>query len=350
MPSREGQETDRLAYLDVLRAVAALAVVLEHGLGIYQPGFREWAARYFTPGQAGVCLFLLISGFIVPVALERGGSNVRFWWRRFWRLFPLYWLSIGLAALYCWSFGWNLHGRPMGDVRMWLVNLTMLQEFVGQPHVLGLYWTLTLELMLYLGWSVCFGLGLLRRTALLLGIALTAYAVLGVAVLAKGRAFLLLTALVGMAVQRYTVGKLPGRTLAAAVAGLFLGLCVAVVSAEHKGRFVREFELLSLLAAWAAAYVVFAVAILGRNSWQPGPLVWCGRISYSLYLIHPLVLDFVRPAWLPWPVALGATVAAAAITYELVERPGIALGSALERRWLPFRASGMVSQERRAAV
>lgn len=105
-----------------------------------------------------------------------------------------------------------------------------------------------------------------------------------------------------------------------------------------------------MLTAWAAAYVVFAVAILGRNRWQPGPLVWCGRISYSLYLIHPLVLDFVHPAWLPPPVALGATVAAAAMTYYLVERSGIDLGSALERRWLPVRAPGMIPQERGVAV
>src|SRR5262249_50882169 len=125
---RENKATDRLAFLDALRGVAALAVVLEHGLGRCVPAYQAWSARYFTLGQAGVCLFLLISGFIIPLSLEKGGSNFRFWMRRFWRLFPLYWLSIGLAGFYCWQFSWELQGQPLREGKVWLLNLTMLQE------------------------------------------------------------------------------------------------------------------------------------------------------------------------------------------------------------------------------
>ncbi len=224
----DSRDTDRLRFLDGLRGVAALAVVVEHGLEVSLPGFTDWAARWFSLGQAGVCLFLLISGFIIPVSLERGGSNARFWWRRLWRLFPLYWLSLGLAALCC---------VRVGEPRTWLVNLTMLQEFLGHPHVLGVYWTLTLELLLYLACSVLFSLGLLRRTTWVLSLAVGGYLCLNILSLltarsfGKGRTFLLLTALVGLAFQRLTEGRLRVRTLVGALVVLSAGLALSILEA-----------------------------------------------------------------------------------------------------------------------
>src|SRR5947209_2434707 len=91
-------------------------------------------------GKIGVILFLVISGFIIPVSLEQGGSNARFWLRRFFRLFPAYWLSILLAYLS------TRCGRAVTGVQGWdwLVNLTMLEGFFGRPLVCGVFWTLQL--------------------------------------------------------------------------------------------------------------------------------------------------------------------------------------------------------------
>src|SRR5262249_25788818 len=153
---------DRLPFLDVLRGLAASAVVIQHGLDIALPGYRDFSFRYFNLGQFGVTLFMLISGFIVPVTLERGQSNVRFWFNRFFRLFPLYWASIALVWLYYHTLaperlypaeGWQ-----------WLVNMTMLQEFLRVPHVSEVFWTLTLELIFYVCCSTLYLLGLERRT------------------------------------------------------------------------------------------------------------------------------------------------------------------------------------------
>jgi peptidoglycan/LPS O-acetylase OafA/YrhL len=91
----------RLAFLDAGRALAAALVFLEHALHVCVPPFGEWSARHHVHlGRIGVLLFLTISGFIIPHSLQQGGSNARFWLRRFFRLFPAYWVCVLFAFLY----------------------------------------------------------------------------------------------------------------------------------------------------------------------------------------------------------------------------------------------------------
>jgi peptidoglycan/LPS O-acetylase OafA/YrhL len=326
--------SDRLEYLDALRGIAAAAVVLEHGLGVCLPGYKNWMTTHFALGQAGVCLFFLISGFIIPLSIETGGSSGRFWRRRFWRLFPLYWFSIGIAWL-CGQFGVTTYAVIGWDT--WLSNLTMAQEALGRPHVLGVFWTLSLELMLYAGCSLLFSLGLLRRTVLVFGLATAGYLFLVCGWVGGGRLFLLLTALFGMAVQRYTAGRLDRRRLTALTAGLVLALAASVL-----GGFLHipQFHLRSIVVAWTAAYAAFAVGLCLRNRRPPRSLTWSGRISYSLYLVHPLVLIVLPTTWSAWlylSALFGGTFALSIGTYHLIERPGIALGRSLERHRSPSR-------------
>jgi peptidoglycan/LPS O-acetylase OafA/YrhL len=111
-----------------------------------------------------------------------------------------------------------------------------------------------------------------------------------------------------------------------------------------------EFDLLALLTAWAAAYAVFSVGILARGWRWPTTLVGIGKISYSLYLIHPLVLVWLPPgpAWIYMPAFFALTLALAMVTYNLVERPCINLGRRLERH-APVVAQPVAATMRRAA-
>jgi hypothetical protein len=82
-------ETVRLAWLDALRGWAALVVALHHASYYYVPGLRSKMVDWFDPGRYGVLLFFLVSGYIVPVSLERHGDVRRFWIGRFFRIYPL---------------------------------------------------------------------------------------------------------------------------------------------------------------------------------------------------------------------------------------------------------------------
>src|SRR6516164_7357042 len=110
---------DRLIFLDVARGIAALMVVLEHGLEHCLPGYLQWSLPRINLGQTGVLLFFVISGFIIPASLQQGGSQARFWLRRLFRLFPLYWASIALAYA---SHRAGLLGTLPGGAGDWLLN------------------------------------------------------------------------------------------------------------------------------------------------------------------------------------------------------------------------------------
>jgi peptidoglycan/LPS O-acetylase OafA/YrhL len=76
-------------------------------------------------------------------------------------------------------------------------------------------------------------------------------------------------------------------------------------------------------------------------SW--GPLAWLGRISYSLYLWQEL---FLTPGWEPasqwwrhWPWNLLASLAAATLSYYLVEKPLIRTGQRLAAQPLSLSKS-----------
>src|SRR4051812_44006338 len=88
----------RLDFLDGLRGIAALAVFMAHAIHKVAPGFSAYYEPYFNMGNWGVVLFFLCSGFILPVSLERQGSLGRFWVRRFFRLYPMYWISVAIVA------------------------------------------------------------------------------------------------------------------------------------------------------------------------------------------------------------------------------------------------------------
>ena len=158
--SAPGPAKERLAFLDVARGLAAALVLLEHCFTAVIPGFLKWGMDYNDVGRVGVCLFLLVSGFIIPVSLEQGGSNARFWLRRFFRLFPAYWFSILVAYVYVCAGAGRL---PPYKPWHWWLNLTMFQGFFRAPIAWGTFWTLQLELVIYIACSLLFALGLLRR-------------------------------------------------------------------------------------------------------------------------------------------------------------------------------------------
>ena len=366
----------RLAHIDALRGLAALLVVWLHVTEVFiqLPGRPADAWLYdiaasVDTGRIGVVLFFAISGFVIPSSLpptvDRQGvpSALRvFAVRRFFRLFPAYWLSLAGAAL----MGRALH-TPLPPATL-AANLTMLQGWFGVPDALGLYWSLRLELVFY---ALCAGLFALRglhRPAALAGAIVACGAVVAAAVGLRALAAadtvwpqaLVYLPLYALFIATMFWGALfrqwhdqrhqqSGQKMEAPVravfwlfaAGVLLGpLAVPLLHAWVPGS--ASTALWRMAIAQALGLGLFL--LLGRGGWQPGRLArWVGEGSYALYLFHPLVFYplfiAVQRGHLPWldgaPLAvslalsLAGSLLLATAVHRGVEQPAIRWGRRL---------------------
>lgn len=330
--------SNRLDFVDGLRGFAAVCVVIAHACGELWPDFYTFQFTVFEPGSFGVNIFFLCSGFVIPLSLERNGSLKRFWIQRFFRLYPLYWLSIALVLLF--SYMGLAVGEPgLDGAQPWtlLANVTMMQMFLGFPHMLGVYWTLTFEMLYYVLISVIFVLGLRKRSvAIAISFILATIMVEGLlpalmhVQVPVGIMNCLATILVGTVMYRIhmrQVTRLVG-ALAIGLAALMI-LIVMLLMPAMKGEVTTYFY---LLTSTSAAYAVFGLAFAFRNRSVPRWLLFLGQISYSLYLLHLFVIRGIPASenelvtLLVWSAV---TLLVSASTYRLVEEPFMRLGRRL---------------------
>lgn len=342
----------RYEFVDALRGIAAILVAVQHSAEILAlPGLR--VSGHPVPinlGETGVVLFFLVSGLVIPPSIERHGSLARFWLKRLCRLFPAYWASLAGCLLLVAA---GLFPPPFVVMRHpafgAVLNLTMLQSFVGVPSAIGAYWTLPLELIFYAFCSAAFLLRVLRRPVLCLALGLAAlFAAEIIAAglhrsVPAGRFGLLLSAIFGAVVQQWLTREVSRRALG--LSALALGSVVGLGLWLRFSRFPVSHEVAAptasaVLLSWLLAAVLFWTLVSMREQRMPSPLLALGRISYSVYLWHIPVIVLVGaeasrhgldhlPAWVLLPTVLGATWVVSEISYRLVERPGMRLGASL---------------------
>jgi len=311
---------ERIAGLDVLRGFAAVAVMLHHHAQYYDvlyPG-RVPLPINLGPGHFGVELFFIISGFVILMTIERKKAIRAFVASRVARLMPAF-----LAALVIATVIRTLWPVPMLDtptVPQFLANLTMAPSLFGQTGMDMPYWTLTYELIFYVGMAMILALGLVRRVEWfgLLAVAVSCLLILTINLKLHYRISIMLLIyysnffLIGICLYRIHAHQARWITWLALT-------CAIAVTALGGGE--RSFDTpgtvyLPLTIAFTGL-VWLATSRHGRwLAWRP--LIFVGRISYPLYLIH-VVLGF---AIIRWSIALGwstlAGVIAAGITCLIV--------------------------------
>ncbi|WP_436530150.1 acyltransferase family protein [Actinoplanes sp. HUAS TT8] len=375
----------RLAWLDALRGFAAAVVALFHLSPTLIGSERHLAIyRHFDLGRYGVLLFFLVSGYVIPMSLERHGSLRRFWVGRIFRIYPAYLLATA-AGLLLVATGWQRweNGDPVAVV---LGHVTMLQDLLGLSGVVRPFWTLTYEMTFYL---IVAGLFVWRRhhdsawwagglalVALVGGRHLPDALLGGSRLLAVG-----LAVLVGGGFMAYVIGRrilifgcglagigtvllpmlngqagryaMPGSSSCAVLllAAMFAGTVVFRVQHHQIRPGVAVPVLLLVLTAtgvnqWlldgtrllrdvsvaVAVAGTFAVAFLMRRRAVPGLMTRLGEISFSVYLLHIPVLMVTARLLRGHPAAIGVsfvagTLAVAWMSFHLVERPGQRLGA-----------------------
>ena len=300
----------RIAQLDSLRGVSALLVLLHHARQAYENSVDDaWTGigAYLDLGRLGVVVFFMISGFVIVKAIpgKDASSAALFWKHRFFRLYPPFWVSVFLAALIapaavqsqCCAFTVPASGTAL------LSNLTMFPLRFHQPMLVGVYWTLELEMLFY---GLVTAITMAGRNSyatvsrLAIGLFACAAAAAALTALRSGakdighdQSFLVLLHLsfmfAGSAIRYHWERRPTREALFTTMPGslkLYLGLVLGFFSAVVLAKARHSIEPHTFRVA--ATYILSVVMFLGCLRFFSGSWLgtFLGNRSYGIYLLH----------------------------------------------------------------
>ncbi|USQ94195.1 acyltransferase family protein [Caulobacter sp. RL271] len=288
-------EAKRYGELDGLRGVLAFAVFLTHAASTFRfrvDGRWDWppSTFYTMCGYVPVSLFFMITGFL----FWRRAIDRKLEWRGFlvgrtFRIFPLYLASLAPLLLYVGiQTEWKLH-EPVLALAKHLLQWTLLGA-IGRPDINGApqtwainpaIWTLRAEAIFYLALPALAILATPRRFAFLAVVVLLA-AVISGGVDGGG---VWIHFLFGMlAAQIYSrFPALPALASPAAAMGCLATLLLLWIFRQHGYGLTHA----------AFTFPIFLCALYGNSFFgllKMQSTRWLGEISYSIYVLHGIVL------------------------------------------------------------
>ena len=156
-PAQHARTRTRIFYLDLIRAVAALLIVLTH----FNAHLREHGGGYiltFEPfgiyvGALGVSLFLIISGAALTFTYRRPIDLKRFYWKRFRSIYPMFWTAwvLGTLAFFLATNGRLPNAAPAKSFILTVLGIDGLAQafYFHTMYLLG-EWFLGFILLYYL--------------------------------------------------------------------------------------------------------------------------------------------------------------------------------------------------------
>lgn len=367
-------ERRRLDFLDALRGLAAVYVVIYHMLLIPQPNLSapRWAEKFVMAGGTGVTLFFIVSAFslyyTMPLRLRERNPTFSFYLHRFFRIAPLFYFLI-IATLVRDALAFDVTHSAFDIV----TSLTFVFNLIPakQEGFVWAGWTIGVEMVFYAAFPFIYGRikSVGNATALVFALLLSwlvIQLVLDYSVMPEAWKKSIL--------QWSTFRHFPIFAMGILIYHVFMSFDASKLHAgQYKGLgnsllWGGAFGYTALLQGWLPnifgdSYywqgVVFGCIFLGL-AFAPWRVVvnrstrYLGKISYSVYLNHTTVVFFMTPVYhwvyrnspsltVSFVASLLLTFAAvlplSALTYRFVEEPGIALGKRLASR-LRIRSDG----------
>ncbi len=355
-----GQQSNskHLSSVDALRGIAAIYVVFLHMTLLPSPQLRMpgWIRPFILSGGTGVALFFVISAFTLSISWfsrKNDPHRVRnFYLRRAFRILPLFYVLLAAMLLGNWHL-W--HKIP--SVQELLLNVSMIFNlFPGKSTgIVWASWTIGVEMLFYLMFPLLINVASAPGRLVVCFIGTLVLAVLfhvGVthshlSAIKKGE---VLTTSLALHLPTFVLGIIayaifasrPFRQVRGRLAG---GLMIVVALIYYFMLSYHWFDLNSVGIGWSAP--AWTLLVLGLTITPVTPIVnvvtrFYGRISYSVYLNHPIVVTLLKPTYariyhhVSRPglafVACGVVTLAiltpwAYITYRFVEETGIRFGS-----------------------
>ncbi len=345
-PTAQSVGAGRLPTIDVLRASAALLIVLHHfslygplarGLAQRLPQVSQWLVAY---GRFAVYVFLVVAGFMAARAFIDLSARptvpvLRLILRRYLRLaLPL--AAALLLAVFCAALArhWSAEGYiPAAPTLMQLLaHLGLLQGVLGFESLSTGVWYVAVELQLFAVVVLLIKLrsGLPGRGLPVVAIALLALSSWlwwhGNPALDNWAPYFFGAYGLGILAWWVASARAPGRRL---FWGLVVAATIGLLVSDWRGRMA-----VALVTALVLTRHGLRPALQGMRD---GALRWLGERSYALFLVHFPVILLVNtlldevpaiaamPPLLPLAAGLGVSIAAAAVFHRAVELPCLRL-------------------------
>ncbi len=340
--------------LDIFRGLMAFAVAIYHFANWYPVFSAGQFAAYTTKkiGAYGVEGFFIISGFCFFYLYGAGTlspAGLRdFHLKRFFRIAPLYYLAVAANLVF------GLQAGPQHTLRMVAENGSFTFGLIHPNHSLVTGgWSIGLEYVFYLAfpllawaaarWKPFLAVATLALLALSAPWTFTWVPQASYAgdmkfhtyVHVANHAFLFLMG--GLIAQARQAWKVRLST------PVFLALCLALVLAftlKHRN-FYDDFE---IMVGWPRYYFCLVcmagVAAFAFYDFPDSPVKtvgkFLGEVSYSVYLLHPLVQEGMVHAvpgglgpWTGFLLGLGLSLGLSALTFRFIEKPMMGMGKRL---------------------
>ena len=353
-------QPSRLICLDSLRGLAALVVLLHHAEKLEPwPPLQHLMQLPWLHPKSAVAFFFVLSGFVLQIGLCCRPASLlecaHFWWRRAWRLYPLFWLSLLLAAGLFFTLpvlhsglsfpeaaGGTVAAADHSDWRQWLLQASLALPGLDGGFINPPIWTLVVEMRV----ALLFPMVSLTLRALPLwgGMLCLALSFLLLPTIGGFVAMLPLFVLGAQAAEIRQRGPWLDRM---GVASLLLGALLygaAGWARQHRG--LGLIGQLHLAGTGSVLILVAALQIRGLRGWlECAPFALLGRLSYAVYVLHlPLLMVLfwaLRTAgWGPAAfhvLSLPVVLVIAALAHRWIELPALALG---RKSWGLLRQGG----------
>ncbi len=343
-----------MGFIDGMRGVAAFYVVIQHCCTLMDPYFRfqrqgaqpGWMGMIMAPfwyGHLAVAAFITISGFCLQWSLEERSKGkltdyLKFMQRRCRRILPPYYACLAFSLLTCWLITSKQKGMP------WAIYLPVNPENV-LSHIFmihnlrpdwmykinGVLWSIAIEFQLYLLFPcLVILLNSIKKNVFIGFVLMSTVAISLTATLPVSKLYLWFIPLffVGMTAARICKRPL---NLALSKWSPYLGFGLVIVGVALQS-VTDSIVIKDLSFGLGTAFLLLAGVAHPHQKWlaffEWKPVLFVGTFSYSLYLMHHLVLQWAyayRPSIVSTPVRELAYLVLVGIPIALVASYGFHL-------------------------
>ena len=310
---------NKIGIVEAIRGIAAIAVCIFHfsKSNITFSGNSIWFQKIASYGWLGVDAFFVLSGFIIPYSMIKGGYKLRLFFhfllKRCLRIEPPYILSvilaiiIGLIVVKVPGFrGDSFQINPLQIIS----HIAYLPEHLGFKWLLPIYWTLEAEFHFYILVGLTLPFLWKSQTHFFSGIS--------IALLSSFYFTLNVFIFMPLFIMGISVAAFKSERISQWM--LWVGLSVSFFAFLLKGH-NPLMPAIGLLVSILVSYFEFKTLVTN----------FLGKISFSVYLIHLFFTKIINyggrfadnsiKVWIVLLIAFAFTIIFSYLFYLLVERP-----------------------------